>query len=308
MTQRPRVGAAALLLALAALACTPAHATQYCDADAANRLSAGQKDRLFRLAAIVKAELDDSGAPLALIARSGLDLSRVQQRYSHAGISLRAGPETPWSVRQLYFACDAGRPLLFDQGMAAFVLGTDAPEIGYVSVVLLPPEAAEALQAAALDKSLALRLLGANYSANAFAFAADYQNCNQWVVELLAAAAGGVASNDGSESARVAAQRWLQREGYAPTVFDLRSRPWLWWAVPFVPWLHRDDHPADDLQQLRFRVSMPQSIDAFVQHRWPAAQRIEFCHDDRRVVIHRGWQALADGCVPGAQDTVVALD
>jgi hypothetical protein len=26
------------------------------------------------------------------------------------------------------------------------------------------------------------------------------------------------------------------------------------------------------------------------------------------VVVRRGWEPLADGCVPGAGDTVVALD
>jgi hypothetical protein len=47
-----------------------------------------------------------------------------------------------------------------------------------------------ALQAAALDTPLALQLLGGSYSANAHAFSTRYQNCNQWVAELLAEAWG----------------------------------------------------------------------------------------------------------------------
>jgi hypothetical protein len=35
---------------------------------------------------------------------------------------------------------------------------------------------------------------------------------------------------------------------------------------------------------------------------------VEICHNQRQVVIHRGWEALAEGCEPGAGDTVIALD
>jgi hypothetical protein len=45
-----------------------------------------------------------------------------------------------------------------------------------------------------------------------------------------------------------------------------------------------------------------------VHQRLPDAEHIELCHDERHVVIHRGWQPIADGCRPGAGDRVVALD
>src|SRR5690349_15036438 len=100
---------ALLLAALGSMACAVGHASalQYCDHQAT--LSAVQKDTLFRFGAIIKTELENSGARLALVARSGLDLSRFRMRYSHAGFSLKASPNTPWSVRQLYYACDEGR-------------------------------------------------------------------------------------------------------------------------------------------------------------------------------------------------------
>ncbi len=79
-------------------------------------------------------------------------------------------------------------------------------------------------------------------------------------------------------------------------------------AAGLVPWLHGDDHPADDLAALRYRVSMPASIEAFVQARLPAAQRIEFCRSGARVVVRRGWAPIAEGCEPGPQDRVVMLD
>jgi hypothetical protein len=268
------------------------------------KLGAAELDRLLRFSAIAKAELEASGARLAIVARSGLDLERFGQRYSHAGISLKASDNGAWSVRQLYFACDEGAPRLYDQGMAGFVFGSADPQIGYLSIVTLPDDAAAALERAASDKPLVLGLLAANYSANAYAFSLDYQNCNQWLAELIAAAWAPL--RDG-EALRARAQAWLARSGYRPTPIELGSR-WLMAAAGFVPWVHVHDHPQEDLQALRFRISMPASIEAFVRERAPGAQRIELCHDARRVVLRRGWVPIEAGCVPAEGDRVMALN
>ncbi len=267
-------------------------------------ISPADKDRLFRFAAIVKAELDQSGERLALIARSGLDLSRFGARYSHAGLTLKASANTPWSVRQLYYACDEERPHLYDQGMAGFVLGTDEPAVGYISLVFLPPAAASALEATALDNRQALQVLNARYSANAYPYSLQYQNCNQWVMEVLALAWAPLSV---TANARQDAQQWLKARGYAPSVMDVGSRM-LMALGNVMPWLHSDDHPEADLARALYRVSMPASIEAFVRQEVPAASRVEICHNRRQVVIHRGWDAMAEGCEPGEGDTVIVLD
>jgi hypothetical protein len=326
------------LASLCALA-APCHAewSNLCDRQA--RFTASEQDKLYRFAAIVKDELAQSGQRLALIARSGLDLQRFGLRYSHAGISLLASENTPWSVRQLYYACDERQPKVFDQGISGFMLGTSQPALGYVSVLLLPPAPAAELERAALSKQQALQVLGAHYSANAYPLSERYQNCNQWLIELLATAWGALpvepvpsdhvdvdqatqtqARQTGQASSpspaepplpaptpRAAAQRWLQAQGYEPTVVDVGWRV-LMWAGAFIPFVHSDDHPALDTSQQRYRVTMPASIEAFVQRTQPGATRIEFCHTDQHVVVHRGWDAIAEGCVPGEQDTVIRLD
>jgi hypothetical protein len=305
---RPRALLPALVASLfCAFGAHPGHAAalRYCDPPMA--LEAPQKDRLLRFGALVKAELEQSGQGLALIARSGLDLSRFNQRYSHAGFSLKANPNAPWSVRQLYYACEERKPRLFDQGIAGFLLGTDDPSIGYVSLVFLPGERSSLLERAALDNRQALRLLGATYSANAYPFDPRYQNCNQWVAELLAVAWGLQADEAQADDARVRAQAWLKTAGYVPTPIQVTSRA-LMFAGGFVPWLHSDDHPIDDVAQMLYRVSMPASIEAFVQTQVPGAQRVEFCHTERQIVVHRGWDAIAEGCQPGPQDTVIPFD
>ena len=299
----------AWVIALALLPCGAAHAssTRFCDEPVP--LTAEQKDKLFRFGAVIKDELEASGESLAFIARSGLDLGRFGVRYSHAGLSLKTGLSTPWSVRQLYYACDERRPRVFDQGISGFLLGLNDPSIGYVSIVFVPPAQAAAMESAALDNRRALQLLGATYSANAYPFSLAYQNCNPWVAEMLAAAWGGLegSPDEHAQDLRAQAQAWLKDQGYRPSVFDLGWRPMMWLAS-FIPWLHNDDHPAEDLGQALFQVSMPASIEAFVQATVPGATRVELCHVGARVVVRRGWELLPEGCVPGPQDTVITLD
>jgi hypothetical protein len=266
-------------------------------------MSATQQDRLLRFAALIKQELDGSGEKVALVARSGLDLSRFGLRYSHAGVSLKASDNAPWSVRQLYYACDEQRPRLYDQGLSGFLFGTDDPTLGYVSIVLPTGTEAAALEGAALDTAPALRLLAAAYSANAYPFSLRYQNCNQWVAELLATAWGGL---DDTHDLRERAQRWLAQGGYEPPAIPVSH--WLMFAAPFVPLIHLDDHPQQEIYALRVRTSMPRAIEDFVRKRLPGAKRIEMCHDGRKAVIRHGWEPVAEGCRPQAGDRIVDLD
>jgi hypothetical protein len=288
----------------------PAAALRYCDRPA--EATPAEQDRLLRVGALIKSELERSGRRVALIARSGLDLSRIGVRYSHAGVSLQASPNTPWSVRQLYYACDERRPRLFDQGLAGFLLGVDDPALGYISMVLLPEDASAALERAALDNAQALSLLGGAYSANAHPQSLRYQNCNQWLAELLALAQGAVPTAQGAApqapaDARPQAQQWLQQHGYQGSAVTLRN-PLLWFAPALVPWLHLDDHPADELQRGIVTTSLPEAIEAWLHASVPGAHRIELCHTERAVVIRRGWTPLPEGCRAEDGDTVIPLD
>lgn len=272
---------------------------QFCDRTPV--LSAALQDRLLGFAAIVREELASAGDGIALISRSGLDLAQFRIRYSHAAIAWRSDGGA-WTARQLYYACDEGRPRLYDQGIAGFVMGADDATQGYVSIVTIPAGAAAQLRRTALDTPRALRLLAANYSASAFAFGRLYQNCNQWVAELLATAWGDL--NDGADL-RGRAQDWLRVSGYSPQPIAVSN--WQRFASVFVPLVHVDDHPEDDRFALAFRISLPGAIEAFVRDRFPASERIELCHDETQIVVHRGWTPAAEGCQPVPGDRVVAL-
>jgi hypothetical protein len=295
--------ALALLLTLAAPAAragVAASSRGLCESS--RPMSATQQDRRLRLVARIRQELEASGRRLALVARSGLDLDRFGQRYSHAGISLRDSPNTPWSVRQLYYACDEGQPRLFDQGLAGFLLAADEQPTVHVTLLLLPPAESAALEAAALDRRNALQLLAARYSANAYAFGTRYQNCNQWVAELLATAWGKL----GEAPTRASAQAWLRERGYEPHRFE--GSHWLYALSFFVPLLHQDDHPDEDRAAAVYRVSMPVSLEGFVRRQVPGAERIELCHDERHIVVRRGWQPLGPGCEGDANDLTIPFE
>jgi hypothetical protein len=296
---RVRVALAALLLAASAGATAglPAFCQQSID------ISAADQDRVLRFAGVVKGELERSGAGVALIARAGIDLSRFGQLYSHAGIALRDAAGGPWSVRQLYYACDEARPRLFDQGVAGFALGADAPARGHISLLFLPQQDSALLARAARDARLALALLAGQYSANAYAYGTRYQNCNQWVAELLASAWGGL---DGQEQPREHAQHWLRQQGYAAGPVGIPSH-WMMFAGQFVPLVHLNDHPLEDIHALALQVSVPASIEAFVRRRAPQTVRVELCHTRKHIVVRRGWEPLGADCQAGPGDELIAL-
>jgi hypothetical protein len=293
---------AALLLACAAgVAGASSGASRFCDRD--QPLTAAEQDRLLRFAAVLREELAATEEGVALVSRSGLDLSRFGIRYSHAALAWRSESGL-WSARQLYYACDEGRPRIYDQGLAGFAMGTDDPRLGYLSIVRLPAQAVLALRPALLDNPRVLHLLAAQYSANAYAYGLRYQNCNQWIMEMAAAGWGDLP--DG-EDLRERAQAWLREARYAPEPVNVNSRL-LMLASYFVPLLHLDDHPGDDRWTMKLQISLPSTVETFVRGRFPASERIEICHDERQVVIHRGWTPVADGCQPGEGDRVVPLD
>ncbi|WP_440532711.1 DUF2145 domain-containing protein [Variovorax sp. YR566] len=276
--------------------------SQLCDR--VTPLDASQQDRVLRFAAVLQEALSQTGSDTVLISRSGLDLSRFRIRYSHAAIAWKGAGGT-WLARQLYYACDEGHPRLYDQGLAGFVMGIDDPALGYVSVVTLPPDAALALRNTVLDAPRALHLLAARYSANAYPFSLRYQNCNQWVMESLAVAWGKLPDGD---DLRERAQQWLRDAPYRPEPVDVGSHA-LVFASNFVPLLHLDDHPVDDIYALKLRVSLPSTVEAFAREQQRAGtERIELCHDGGQVVVHRGWEPVPAGCRPAASDRIVLLD
>ena len=288
--------AAALLLGLVLQSPVWAGADLLCTQE--REPTVARQDRALRFSAALREILEASGQDLALVARDGLDLRRFGQRYSHAGLTLRENPAGPWAVRQLYFDCDSGRPRLFDQGLSAFVQGGQRAGQGFVSLLMLPAEAALPLRTVALDSTQALALLHPDYSANAYVFGLRFQNCNQWLAELFGAAWGGARD-------RREAQAWLQAQGYAGTELQLPGRPWLWLAA-FSPWLHLQDHPEADLAAARQRISLPQGLMDWLLQRFPGGRRVDLCELPGGLLVREGGFQPGEDCSERPGDRWVA--
>jgi len=282
----------------------PVHAGSVASCTPAPAHSAAIQDRLLQVATWVRQALEATGGTVALVARSGQALDAIGHRYSHAAIALRHNPQGPWAVRQLYFDCDALRPRIFDQGLSGFVGGTHQPDHGFLHLVLLPPAAQEPLEKATLNDSTALALLGHGYSANAHAWSTTFQNCNQWVAEMLGTAWHHAPAEGPS---RTSAQAALWQGGYTPSTIATHWPP-IALGAALLPWFHTRDHPQADVAEGRFLVSMPKAIAHWAQHQWPASQTLEVCHTTRHVVLRRNGPPLPDACEPGPGDRVHPLE
>ena len=290
-------------LALGLTLVTSARAATFCDRG--GEVPATEQDRQLQVVAVARRELVASGVDAALVSRSGTDLSRFQLQYSHSGLALKDSRNSPWSVRQLYYACDESRARLYDQGLAGFLLSAGKTAPIRLAIVTLPGEAGSRLAARALDNRLALGLLSPRYSASAYAFATRYQNCNQWVAELMGFA-WQPREDDASTPDRAQAQRALRALGYDPTPVVVPSHA-VMFAAQFVPLIHSDDHPLDDLYAMRLKVSTPAALEAFVHQRVPQAQRIELCATAGEIVVRRGWQPLPPDCHAAPGDEILPL-
>ncbi|MBV8680165.1 MAG: DUF2145 domain-containing protein [Aquitalea sp.] len=292
------------LFALSATLANGAAASSMLFCEQSSQQSVARKSDLLLFSQQVRQLLEQSDHQAAIISRSGLDLDRFNIRLSHAGISLRHNPNSPWSVRQLYYACDEQRPHLYDQGLPGFLIDQPQGSNVYLSILLLPPQQEAQLVQAALDNKLSLQLLGADYSANAYPFSTRYQNCNQWLVELLAHAWGQLPREGNS---RQQAQDWLLQQHYLPSTVDVKHR-YMVWATNVVPLVHNGDHPDSDLAANRYQLSLPTAIEGFVQQQAKGTERIQLCLRGNTLVTHHGWDDMAADCSAAAGDTVQQLD
>lgn len=245
---------------------------------------------MLQVAARLRELLQAHGEPAALVARAGTNLQRFGLRYTHGALALAEHPLAPWGLRQMYFACDERRARVVDQGLAGFLLGADDAERGFVSLLLLPAEAARPL--AAVSDAQARALLGEQYMANAHPADLLRQNCNQWLAELLASAWGPLAAEGG---AREAAQRQLAAWDYRPEPVQYGTALWRA-AAAFVPWVSMQGHPDEDLAANRLVTSLPTDLEALARRLFPGARRVELCYTASHWVLRREGPALSDDC------------
>lgn len=174
-----------------------------------------QVERGMNLAQATAAQLDATGATVAILARAGQDLSKYGLNWSHLGFVYRdeADGRPVWRVLHKLNLCGTARGELFRQGLGEFFL--DRPQRYDATFVVLKPALQAALLPLLRDNARARALHEPRYNMLAYPWATSYQQSNQWVLETLASV-----SADPPLTRRSAAQAWLKAQGYQPS--DIR--------------------------------------------------------------------------------------
>lgn len=142
-----------------------------------------------RLGVALYRALEENGADLAYIARAGADLSAHGLVYSHAALAIREAGR--WRVVHLLNRCGSDRSALYDEGLVNFFL--DSPHRYETVAALTDAATAASLRGMLVEGRLTRRLHQPRYNMIAHPRSLDFQNSNQWLLELsVAALAGGL--------------------------------------------------------------------------------------------------------------------
>lgn len=223
-----------ILLILAVFWIAPAHAGRPCTD---NQPKPETVMQAMELAQKTKLALDASGAQVALLARVGQDLSKYNVRYSHVGYVWRDHPQGRWTVVHELNQCGSAGSDLYNEGLGNFFLDD---LYAFETLILIPNAATQQNIAALLASDMPKKLHAPQYNMVAYAFSTKYQNSNQWVLEMLAAAS----SNDIKIGNREQAQAWLKIAGYQPITLNIPSLTRLGGRM-FRANVAFDDHPFD---------------------------------------------------------------
>jgi hypothetical protein len=241
-----------VMLALSAAA-TPAFAGRTCEEKPPTPQTVSSA---LNLALKVKTSLDNAGAQVALVGRVGRDMSEHGLRYSHVGIALREEESGKWMVLHELNQCGTHQSDLFDEGLGNFFLDD---MFAYDALLAIPsPEVQQKLLQTA--RSVMVRQVHQpHYSLIAQAFSTKYQNSNQWVLELLAAAM----APEGTVRDRLTAQGWLQQAQYQPSAIRISQTKRLG-AKLFAANIYFDDHSSEEWIAARYQTVTVESVVAFL--------------------------------------------
>jgi len=269
MTTLPRRLWWLLLALLLGLLLAPAHAQS----------TAGCKPRypapetlaaMYDLAALTADTLDAlAGVDVLIAARSGQDLSRFGLRHSHLAFLLRdeAGD---WQVIHLLNRCKSDTSSLYREGLVNFI-GESAANPAGMRIGIPTPTLREALvQVLAEPATQARGLHQPRYSAVAYPWRPKYQNSNQWILEVTAAAMAH--RNDRLVlNHRSSVISWLKRSGYTPSHLHIGIGKRLG-ARFLVKNVAVTDHPARERISGNYSVVTVESVFDFL-HRSGALER-----------------------------------
>lgn len=230
---------------------------------------------MFDVALTTTEQLDAlDGVDVVLVARGGQDLSRYGLRHSHVAFLVRED-DGQWRAVHLLNPCKTAQSHLFREGVATFIGETSSHTDLRIGVPT--PALRDALKAMLTQPAIQARALHeARYSVVAYPFRTEYQNSNQWVLEVLGAAMAQVEEGTLIVN-RTQVQAWLQRHRYTPSTLHIGVAKRLG-ARFFVPNAAVTDHPASERISGNYSVVTVESIFDFLQQRSSLQQELSVAH------------------------------
>ncbi|KAF1014228.1 MAG: hypothetical protein GAK31_03252 [Stenotrophomonas maltophilia] len=257
--RRLRCAAPVLLAALP----LPVAAAQAQSGTCRERLSSVPAQAAMYDVAWVTAERLDAldGVEVVIAARGGQDLSRYGLRHSHLAFLLCEG-DGRWRAIHLLNRCKTDHSQLYREGLSNFIGESGGHTDLRIGVPV--PAVRAALQAMLQPPAIQPRVLHEpKYNVAAYPFATDFQNSNQWVLEVLDAA---IAQANGQPPLinRTQAQQWLRTQDYRPSVLHLGLGKRLG-ARLFVANATTTDHPAGERISGNYSVVTVESVFDFLR-------------------------------------------
>ena len=199
--------------------------------------------------------LERSSAQVVILGRVGVDLSKYGLRFSHVGFAIREHPQGRWTVIHLLNQCGTDVSALYDEGLINFFL--DDP-FAYETLLAVPsPDAQQAL-VKALHSPLVWRVHQPRYNAIAYPQSQDFQNSNQWLLELMVAALA-----KGTVNHRNEAQHHPLMQSYQPETLRIDRLTRIGGGL-FKANLTFTDHPLADRLKGEYQIVTVRSVIRFL--------------------------------------------
>ncbi|MFU8798177.1 MAG: DUF2145 domain-containing protein [Gammaproteobacteria bacterium] len=213
----------------------------------------------------VRAYLNEIKPIVGILARVGSDVSKYGMYYTHLGFVLKQPGDTEWSVIHLLNACGTATSRIYEQGLANYFLDD---LLNMDAKVVIPTPALQKKLAVVLASSKIVTFHNPSYSMIAYPFSTQYQNSNQWALELLASAL-----HDAKE--RKQAQDYLKATNYKPAKIAISGLSKIG-AHLFKSNVSFSDHPENEGTNGKYSVVTVDSIVEYLKSQQLVSAEKEF--------------------------------
>ncbi len=217
-------------------------------------------------------DLEASDIELAILARVGSDVSKYGLYYTHAGFVWRNHPKRHWGIVQMLNTCETDEAWVYDQGLLNFLL--DDP-FALDVLLLVPSVALQGAIARRLQDGTGSRFRHSRYSTLAYPFSLRYQNSNQWLLEVLAAAQGDLSGQGIAK--RHEAQILYRNAGFRGSLVRLSGFEQALAGITRDN-LHFDDHPNFRRDRGEFETTTVKALRAYLKRNGLLLREAEFVY------------------------------